>query len=170
MAHPVRQCSVALTAMPLSSMLSNLDVALVALAGGYLSLRGTIDVGTVASFFIFARTFSRPLNQFAQILNMALQARAGASRVFEILELRDGVPGAHGYIVARPLPGAAPSRAEVERIDPADTREHAALAHNIRQLHRAGAELEASVRAEYEQSRSWRLTAPLRKLAAVRRA
>jgi ATP-binding cassette subfamily B protein len=77
---------VALTAMPLSSMLSNLDVALVALAGGYLSLRGTIDVGTVASFFIFARTFSRPLNQFAQILNMALQARAGATRVFEILD------------------------------------------------------------------------------------
>ena len=77
---------VALTAMPLSSMLSNLDVALVALAGGWLSLRGTVDVGTVASFFIFARTFSRPLNQFAQILNMALQAAAGGTRVFEILD------------------------------------------------------------------------------------
>jgi ABC-type multidrug transport system fused ATPase/permease subunit len=77
---------VALTAMPLSAMLSNLDVALVALAGGWLSLRGTVDVGTVASFFIFARTFSRPLNQFAQILNMALQAAAGATRVFEILD------------------------------------------------------------------------------------
>jgi len=77
---------VALTATPLSSMLSNLDVALVALAGGWLSIRGTVDVGTVASFFIFARTFSRPLNQFAQILNMALQASAGATRVFEILD------------------------------------------------------------------------------------
>jgi ATP-binding cassette subfamily B multidrug efflux pump len=77
---------VALTAMPLSAMLSNLDITLVALAGGWLSLRGTIDVGTVASFFIFARTFSRPLNQFAQILNMALLARAGSTRVFEILD------------------------------------------------------------------------------------
>jgi ATP-binding cassette subfamily B protein len=77
---------VALTAMPLSAMLSNLDITLVALAGGWLSLRGTIDVGTVASFFIFARTFSRPLNQFAQILNMALLAKAGATRVFEILD------------------------------------------------------------------------------------
>ena len=77
---------VALTAMPLSSMLSNLDVALVALTGGWLSLRGTVDVGTVATFFIFARTFARPLNQFAQILNMALQASAGATRVFEILD------------------------------------------------------------------------------------
>lgn len=77
---------VALTAMPLSAMLSNLDVALVALAGGWLSIRGTVDVGTVASFFIFARMFARPLNQFAQVLNMALQAGAGASRVFEILD------------------------------------------------------------------------------------
>ncbi len=82
----VRANFVALTATPLSAMFSNLDVALVALAGGWLSLRGTIDVGTVASFFIFARTFSRPLNQFAQILNMALQASAGATRVFEILD------------------------------------------------------------------------------------
>jgi ATP-binding cassette subfamily B protein len=77
---------VALTAMPLSAMLSNLDVALVALAGGWLSIKGTVDVGTVASFFIFARMFARPLNQFAQILNMALQAGAGATRVFEILD------------------------------------------------------------------------------------
>jgi ATP-binding cassette subfamily B protein len=76
----------ALTAMPLSAMFSNLDVALVALAGGWLSIRGTVEVGTVASFFIFARMFARPLNQFAQVLNMALQAGAGASRVFEILD------------------------------------------------------------------------------------
>jgi ATP-binding cassette subfamily B protein len=82
----IRANFVALTAMPLSALLSNLDVALVALAGGWLAVRGTVDVGTVASFFIFARMFARPLNQFAQILNMALQARAGATRVFEILD------------------------------------------------------------------------------------
>ena len=82
----VRANFVALTAMPLSAMLSNLDVALVALAGGWLSIRGTVSVGTVATFFIFARMFARPLNQFAQILNMALQAAAGATRVFEILD------------------------------------------------------------------------------------
>lgn len=82
---------VALTALPMSALLSNLDVALVALAGGWLSLNGTIDVGTVASFFIFARMFARPLNQFAQILNMALQAGAGATRVFEILDERPDI-------------------------------------------------------------------------------
>ena len=44
----VRANFVALTAMPLSAMLSNLDVALVALAGGWLSINGTVSVGTVA--------------------------------------------------------------------------------------------------------------------------
>jgi ATP-binding cassette subfamily B protein len=89
---------VALTAMPLSALLSNLDVALVGLAGGWLALKGTVDVGTVASFFIFARMFARPLNQFAQILNMALQASAGATRVFEILDEKPEIvdsPDAH---------------------------------------------------------------------------
>src|SRR5262249_47335008 len=42
---------VALVAMPLSALLSNLDVALVALVGGWLSIRGSVNVGTVASFF-----------------------------------------------------------------------------------------------------------------------
>jgi ABC-type multidrug transport system fused ATPase/permease subunit len=94
----IRANFVALTALPLSAMLSNLDVALVALAGGWLAMRGTVDVGEVASFFIFARMFARPLNQFAQILNMSLQARAGATRVFEILDERPEIvdrPDAH---------------------------------------------------------------------------
>ena len=90
-------------------------------------------------------------------------------RAFEILTLEDGTPGAHGYVVARSLPGAAPPRAELERIDPAEAREVTAHAHNLRQLHRAVADVEARVRAEYEQSRSWRITAPLRRLAARRR-
>jgi ABC-type multidrug transport system fused ATPase/permease subunit len=99
----VRANFAALTAMPLSAMLSNLDVALVALAGGWLSIKGTVSVGTVASFFIFARMFARPLNQFAQILNMALQARAGATRVFEILDERPEIvdkPDAHAVDAA----------------------------------------------------------------------
>jgi ABC-type multidrug transport system fused ATPase/permease subunit len=74
---------VALTAMPLSAMLSNLDITLVALAGGWLSLRGTVDVGTVASFFIFARTFSRPLTSSPRSSTWRCRharARPGSSR------------------------------------------------------------------------------------------
>jgi ATP-binding cassette subfamily B protein len=104
---------VALTALPLSALLSNLDVALVALAGGWLSIRGTIDVGTVASFFIFARMFARPLNQFAQILNMALQAGAGATRVFEILDERPEIVDRQG---AQDV-GALEGHVEMDHVD-----------------------------------------------------
>ncbi len=74
--------------LPMSQMLGNIDVALVALVGGWLSIRGIIDVGTVASFFLLARLFTRPLTQIAQLLNLLLLAVAGAHRVFDILDER----------------------------------------------------------------------------------
>jgi hypothetical protein len=71
-------------------------------------------------------------------------------------------------VVARPRP-VAPSRAELERIDPAEAREITALRHNIRQLQResAAASAEAArIIESFERSRSWRLTEPLRRLGA----
>jgi SAM-dependent methyltransferase len=86
-------------------------------------------------------------------------------RAFEIVTLRDdGIPETQGMVVARART-VAPSRAELERIDPAEPREITALQHNIRQLQResalAGADASRIV-ASLERSRSWRLTAPLR--------
>lgn len=55
----------------------------------------------------------------------------------------------------------------------ADPREHRALRHNLRQVQRelelAHGPTEAATRREYEESRSWRLTRPLRAAAAVAR-
>jgi SAM-dependent methyltransferase len=94
-------------------------------------------------------------------------------RAFDIVTLRDeGTPEVHGLVVARPRPDA-PTRAELERIDPHEPREIAALQHNIRQLRResaAGDAEGARVARSFERSRSWRLTAPLRRAGArVRR-
>lgn len=94
-------------------------------------------------------------------------------RAFEIVHLDPGsAPNTHGLIVARPRPNP-PSRAELERIDPADPREIAALQHNLRQLRRESARaaeaLDEAVRG-FEASRSWRLTAPLRRLGERMRA
>jgi SAM-dependent methyltransferase len=91
-------------------------------------------------------------------------------RAFEIVTLRnDGIPETHGLVVARPRPGA-PSRAELERIDPAEAREVAALQHNIRQLQRESAAAAADALRSFKRTRSWRYTAPLRRLGGrVRR-
>ena len=81
-------------------------------------------------------------------------------RAFEIVKLRDdGITETHGLVVARPRP-VAPSRTELERVDPVEVREITALQHNIRQLQRES----AAIAASFERSRSWRITAPLRRL------
>ena len=81
-------------------------------------------------------------------------------RAFEIEHLDDGASfGTHGLIVARPKPDP-PDRAELERIDPDEPREIAALRYNIDQV---GREVARTIK-RYETSLSWRATAPLRRL------
>jgi SAM-dependent methyltransferase len=94
-------------------------------------------------------------------------------RAFEIVRLTAGAtPPAHGMIVARPRP-EAPTRAELERIDSDEPREITALRHNIRQLQQESAAARADIERVtrgFESSRSWRVTAPLRRLGSrVRR-
>ena len=86
-------------------------------------------------------------------------------RAFEIVAVQEGsLEGTHGLIVARPRAGTF-SEHDLLRLNPADDREVRALRHNIAQVQReagaAAAELERTIRG-YEQSRSWRFTAPLR--------
>jgi SAM-dependent methyltransferase len=86
-------------------------------------------------------------------------------RAFEIVALQEGtLEGTHGLIVARPRQGSF-TEPDLLRPDPADEREFSALRHNLAQVQReaaaAAAELERTRRG-YEQSRSWRVTAPLR--------
>ncbi len=62
-------------------------------------------------------------------------------RAFDVLELREdgfiALPRwrGQGVVVLAKRPGAAPTVEELERIDPAEPREVAALRHNVRQLH-----------------------------------
>ena len=85
---------------PLSNMVNNLGLAVVAGSGGWLALEGLATVGTIASFVNYARAFSRPLNQIAQLFNSIQSALAGLERVFEVL---DETPELVDVADARPL-------------------------------------------------------------------
>ena len=71
---------------PMMNLVNNLGFAIVAGTGGWMALRGLATVGTIASFINYARQFSRPLNQIAQLYAQIQGAIAGAERVFEILD------------------------------------------------------------------------------------
>ena len=73
---------------PLSNMINNSGLAIVAGAGGWMAVVGFVTVGTIASFVSYARQFTQPLNQIANLYNTIQSALAGAERVFEVMDER----------------------------------------------------------------------------------
>lgn len=78
--------SYALLLMPLTSVLGNFFVIVLAGLGGWLALRGLVSVGIIATFIIYGQNFIQPLRQLANMYNAIQAALAGAERVFEILD------------------------------------------------------------------------------------
>jgi len=71
---------------PLMNMVSNLGLAVVACAGGWLAVKGMASVGEVAAFINYNGRLGRPLNQIAQLFSSIQSALAGAERVFELMD------------------------------------------------------------------------------------
>jgi ATP-binding cassette subfamily B multidrug efflux pump len=76
----------ALLLMPLTNILGNLFVIVLAGFGGWLAIQGLTTVGTIAAFISYARRFIQPLRRLANIYNTIQAALAGAERVFEIID------------------------------------------------------------------------------------
>jgi ATP-binding cassette subfamily B protein len=90
--------SYALLLMPLTNVLGNFFVIVLAGLGGWLALQNLVSVGIIATFISYGQNFINPLRQLANIYNSIQAALAGAERVFEIIdsppELQD-VPDAY---------------------------------------------------------------------------
>jgi ATP-binding cassette, subfamily B, multidrug efflux pump len=78
--------SYALLLMPLTNVLGNFFVIVLAGLGGWLALQGLVTVGIIATFIIYGQNFIQPLRQLANIYNTIQAALAGAERVFEIID------------------------------------------------------------------------------------
>jgi len=76
----------ALLLMPLTNVLGNFFVIVLAGLGGWLALQGLATVGMIATFISYGRQFIQPLRQLANMYNSIQAALAGAERVFEIMD------------------------------------------------------------------------------------
>jgi len=76
----------ALLLMPLTNVLGNFFVIVLAGLGGYLALKGLVTVGVIATFISYGQRFIQPLRQLANMYNSIQAALAGAERVFEIID------------------------------------------------------------------------------------
>ncbi|MCI8465997.1 MAG: ABC transporter ATP-binding protein [Lachnospiraceae bacterium] len=71
---------------PVMQFVGNLGYVAVAIVGGFLTIRGRIQVGDIQSFIQYVRNFTQPIAQMAQVSNLLQSTAAAAERVFEFLE------------------------------------------------------------------------------------
>lgn len=84
--------------MPLMNSISNLGYVIICILGGYYASSGLISVGDIQSFIQYMKTFTQPIQQFANILNILQQTMAASERIFAFLEQEEEVAD-----VANPL-------------------------------------------------------------------
>ncbi|MGM9923800.1 MAG: ABC transporter ATP-binding protein [Bacillus sp. (in: firmicutes)] len=80
--------------MPLMSFVNNVGYVLISVIGGILVTQKTIAVGDIQAFIQYARQFSQPIMQTANIANIIQSTIASAERVFELLDEEEQVPEA----------------------------------------------------------------------------
>lgn len=74
---------------PIMNCISNVSFVIVAAFGGYFAYTGLITIGTISAFIIYAKQFSRPINEIAQLYGTIQTAIAGAERVFALIDQPD---------------------------------------------------------------------------------
>lgn len=75
------------TIVPMVVSLSYVNYAIVSVLGGYMVLKGQMDVGSLASYLIFVRQAAMPINQFTMQMNLLLTSLSGAERIFELMNM-----------------------------------------------------------------------------------
>ena len=71
---------------PVMNCIGNIGFVIVAAFGGYFAINGLISVGVISAFIVYAKQFSRPINEIAQVYGQLQTAIAGAERVFTVLD------------------------------------------------------------------------------------
>jgi len=97
--------SYALLLMPLTNVLGNFFVIVLAGLGGWLALRNLVSVGIIATFISYGQNFTNPLRQIANLYNSIQGALAGAERVFEVIDTSSEVDAGPQATALGPLKG-----------------------------------------------------------------
>ena len=77
---------------PCISFANSLAYILVAVVGGILIVRQSIGVGAVVTVLLYARQFSSPLEQIAEVMGSLQRTCAAAGRVYEMLDAPEEPP------------------------------------------------------------------------------
>lgn len=71
---------------PIMGNLSYIHYSITAIAGAVMSITTGFDIGSLASFLQYTRSFSQPITMMSEQFNSILMALAGAERIFDMLD------------------------------------------------------------------------------------
>ena len=91
--------------MPVMQFVGNLGYVMVAFLGGVFTIKGSIEVGDIQSFFQYIRNFTQPIQQIAQVTNLLQSSAAASERVFEFLDEPEEVQKAEHPVSVEKLSG-----------------------------------------------------------------
>ena len=91
--------------MPVMQFVGNLGYVMVAFLGGIFTIKGSIEVGDIQSFFQYIRNFTNPIQQIAQVVNLLQSSAAASERVFEFLEEPEEQQTAENPVFVKNLTG-----------------------------------------------------------------
>ena len=91
--------------MPIMQFVGNLGYVGEVILGGYLAMKGKIQVGDIQSFIQYVRSFTQPIQQIAQVTNQVQSMAAAAERVFEFLASEEEVAEVQNPVVFEDVQG-----------------------------------------------------------------
>ncbi|MDE7095703.1 MAG: ABC transporter ATP-binding protein/permease, partial [Anaeroplasmataceae bacterium] len=71
---------------PVMNAISNIGFVIIAAFGGFFATKDIVSIGVISAFIIYAKEFSRPLNEIASLYGQLQTAIASAERVFIIFD------------------------------------------------------------------------------------
>jgi ATP-binding cassette subfamily B multidrug efflux pump len=91
--------------IPVMGFIGNLGFVAAAVLGGWLVIRGNIQVGDIQAFIQYMRTFNQPLVQVASTANVLQSTAAAAERVFEFLAEKEEIPAVANPVCLKDVRG-----------------------------------------------------------------
>lgn len=70
---------------PIMNIVGNMGYVGIAVLGGWLAIKGSINIGDIQAFIQYMQQFTQPITQTANITNVLQSTAAAAERIFEFL-------------------------------------------------------------------------------------
>ena len=90
---------------PAVNFVNNLATVLISSVGAFLFVFNKISIGDISSFLLYAKKFSGPINEYANILGEIQSALAAAERVFNLLDKESEPLDSNDALVANNVKG-----------------------------------------------------------------